>query len=524
MKRGDCPCKFRGLAVAVGPAKVREMSRRSRRRKPAAGGNWLGRAVVGVLIVCVVFLGIGYMMLRRYLHSDSFRKFLSAEVGDATGVTGEFAPFHWDGLAANTDSFEAKGGGVVTRLRAEGLHTEVGFGGVSRGVWEIRGSSLQRLEVSVDATKTETQAATAEVKRESHDKVKKSNWLPGDAELQGLDVRDVTVNAQLEEGPAIAAGMNVHVEPAGTKNSYRAEIRGGTVRMPFKILPEIRLDRLRLRYQDGEVFLTDAEILAWKNGRIEGTGEWSMKSRQFTMEGTASGMTCDDIFSEDWAKRFTGDVSSTFSMDNSTGTPAARGKLTIQGGVLTALPMLDALAAYADTRRFRVLNLNEAHSEWRWKKGELALTNLVLSSDGLVRLEGSISIRGRDLDGMFRLGLAPGTLARIPGAETDVFIAGERGLLWAPLRITGTLDDPKEDLTDRLIAAAGIRMFDQIPETGEKVIKFTRSVLGDDPNKVIDKGVKIIERGSGVIRDVGGVLDGFLGSGRQEETPKEEPK
>jgi len=508
-----------------GAAKVREMSRRSRRRSAAGGGGWWGRAVVVFLIVCVLGLAVGYAMLRRYLHSDSFRKFLSVEAGDMAGVIGEFAPFRWDGLAVETDSFEAKGGGLVTGLRADGLHTEVGFGGVSRGVWEIKGTSLKRLEVFVDATKTVNETVVAEVKRDAEKPVvMKSGWLPRDAELQELDVGEVVVRANLMEGPAMASGMTVHVEPSGGKNAYRAEVRGGTVRLPFKILPESRLDRLKLRYQDGNVFLTDATVLAWKSGRIEGSGEWDVKSRQFSMEGGASGMTCEDIFSEDWAKRMTGDVASTFTMDNATGTPAARGKLTIQGGVLTALPMLDALAAYADTRRFRVLQLNEAHTDWRWKKGELNLINLVLSSDGLVRLEGTITIRGRNLDGLFRLGLAPGTLATIPGAETDVFIAGERGLLWSPLRITGTLDDPKEDLTDRLIAAAGLRMFDQIPETGEKVIKFTRSVLGDDPNKAIDKGVKIIEQGTGIIRDASGILDGFLGGGNQEEEPKDEKK
>ena len=506
-----------------GSPKVTVMSRRSRKRNGTAKGVNLGKVFVGMLVAGVLVLAIGYAVLRRYLHSDSFRKFLSAEVSEVSGVKGDFAPFHWDGLAVETDSFEAKGEGIVTGLRADGLHSEVGLGGLSRGVWEIRGASLKRLEISLDATQAADETASAEVKAEGREKSGKSGWLPRDAELQGLDVREVVAKTTLDEGLAVAAGMNLHVEPAGAKNAYRAEVRGGTIRMPFAILPEIRLDRLRLRYQDKHVFLTEGSVLAWKNGRIEGSGEWDMVSRSYALEGGASGMSCEDIFGEDWAKRMTGDVNSTFTMDNSTGVPMARGKLTIQGGVITALPMLDALAAYSDTRRFRVLNLNEAHSEWWWKKGELNLTNFVLSSDGLVRLEGSITIRGRALDGIFRLGLAPGTLATIPGAETDVFVAGERGLLWTPLRIGGTLDDPKEDLTDRLIAAAGMRMFDQIPETGEKVIKFTRSVIGDDPNKVIDKGVKVIEKGTGIIRDVSGVLDGFLG-GSGDEKPEDEKK
>jgi hypothetical protein len=246
-----------------------------------------------------------------------------------------------------------------------------------------------------------------------------------------------------------------------------------------------------------------------------------MKSRRFSLEGDATGMKCEDLLNADWSKRLMGDVTSNFTLDNHPSFSQASGKLTVQSGVLTALPMLDALAAYADTRRFRVLTLNEAHTGWRWKQGEFALTDLVLASEGLVRLEGNITIRGRKMDGEFRLGLAPGTLSRIPGAETDVFAPGERGLLWTTLRISGTLADPKEDLTDRLIAAAGARMFDQIPESGEKVIKFTRSVLGDPSSKTIEKGVKILEKGGKTARDVSGILDGILGGGRREEPERE---
>ena len=121
-----------------------------------------------------------------------------------------------------------------------------------------------------------------------------------------------------------------------------------------------------------------------------------------------------------------------------------------------------------------------------------------------------------------RLGLAPGTLANIPGAETDVFLPGEKGLLWTPLRITGTRDHLKEDLTDRLIAAAGMRMFDRIPETGEQVIKFTHSVLGEASPKTLEKGLKIIEKNSDTIREVSGLLDGILGGGRREKLKKED--
>jgi hypothetical protein len=316
--------------------------------------------------------------------------------------------------------------------------------------------------------------------------------------------------------------MSVRAERAGAKDAYRLDVQGGAIRLPFGFIPELRLDHAKLRHQDGQLFLTDATIKAWETGRIQGSGEYDLQSKQFSVEGAVSGLKCDDLLSADWSKRLTGDVTSTFVSENQTGKPQVRGKLTIQNGMMTALPVLDTLAAYADTRRFRVLSLSEAHTDWNWKTGELSLSNFILASEGLVRLEGNIIIRGEELDGTFRLGLAPGTLSTIPGAETDVFAAGERGLLWTTLRITGTFDHPREDLSDRLIAAAGARMFDRIPETGEKVIKFTHSLLGEASPKTVEKGVKIIEESSKTLREVSGILDGILGGGRRPVPKKED--
>ena len=474
-----------------------------------------------VLVAAVLAVVVSYGMLRTYLHSDKFRKFLSAEASEAAGVVGEFAPFRWDGLAVDTESFEASGEGLVTQVRARGLHTEVGMGGLRRGVWEIRGSSVRQLEVSLDAARVTDQEVKAEVERQVDKKSKRPAWLPSEAEVQGIEIRDLSINANLKQGLVTAAGMHVTAQQAGAKDSYRAEIAGGKLRVPFSKIPELRLDQALVRYQDGRVFLTSAKLGAWDTGRIEGSGELDVKSRQFTAEGEATGLKCEDVLGENWAKRLTGDVHLNFTADNSAGFPAAKGMFEISNGVLTALPVLDALAVYADTRRFRNLALSEARTDWQWRRGEVSLTNLVLASEGLVRIEGNIVIRGQEIDGTFRLGLAPGTLATIPGAETDVFVPGERGLLWAPLRVTGTLDNPEEDLTGRMITAAGIRMLENFPESSEKVLEIAESLLGGSSSKTMDEGIKILEDRSETVREVTGILEGILGARKRKEPEPE---
>lgn len=502
------------------------MSRRSRKRDNSGGAGWFGKAALALVVMGVIGAAVLYGVVRSYLHSDGFRSLLSAKVSEVARVDGQFTPFRWDGLAVNTSGFDATGQGWVRSLKLEGLHTEVGVGGLGRRVWEIQGSRVQRLELGIDARVDGGGLSEGifPVVPKSAVSRKSGSWLPTQVEIQGAEIGEVVVKAELPEGVATVSGVRMRMEPGGAKGAYRVEAADGRIFLPLPLVPELRLNRAKLRYQDGNVFIHSFSTSAWDHGQIDATGEWDLRGGRYAVQGDISGVKCEDLFNEDWAKRFIGDVASGFTVENYTGEPVARGRMKITNGTLTALPVLDALAAYADTRRFRVLSLTQAETDWRWKKGEIFLSNLVLGSEGLVHLEGSMFIRGETLDGTFRLGLAPGTLAQIPGAETDVFLPGEWGLVWAPLRISGTLSDPKEDLTDRLVAAAGLRMFDVIPETGEKVIRFSRSILGNSPAGVVDRGVKIIEESRGVVEGVGGIIDGFFGNSRRDEKPIEAPE
>ena len=504
------------------------MSRRSRRRQGSPDGSTLlARVLIGMIVLTLVAAGLLYAVVRGYLHSEGFRQLLSEKVSKAAGVSGEFTPFRWDGLAVDSDAFQAKGEGSVRELRLDGMHTEIGLGGLRRGVWEIRETRVRRVEIAIDATAealvTPPPLAARPVESAPAPKARKQPWLPREVELRGLELGELVLRANLNQGPLHASGIRIGVEPAGAKHSYRVELSGGSVQPPPDTLPELRLDHARFLYQDNTVFLTSGTLEAWSEARVAMTGEWNRLSRVFSLEADLSRLKCDEILNEDWARRMTGEISSVFSADNHSGKPQARGNLTIHQGTLTALPVLDALAAYADTRRLRTVVLSEAQADWRWEKDLIVLNEIVLASEGLLRIEGRLVIRGDELDGDFRIGLVPGTLASLPGAETHVFMPGERGLLWAPLRLTGTFKRPKEDLTERLILAAGLRMLKVLPESADEVINLTRALLGEDSAKVMDKGARFIEKTGLEVREVSGILDGLLGGGRRN-VPEPEPE
>lgn len=255
-----------------------------------------------------------------------------------------------------------------------------------------------------------------------------------------------------------------------------------------------------------------------------------LDGQKFGFFGTLKDVRAEEMVPDGWKKCLTGDVEMQFKVQSSGEGLVTRGQIELKQGVLANLPVLDRIAAYANTRRFQRLNLSEAKLKF-WREGKwLDLSQIVLASEGLVRIEGDLSIVDGRMDGRFRVGVMPGLLAHIPGAETKVFVRGKNGLLWSPLRITGTLDNPEEDLSRRMIAAAGERMFEMIPETGQMVLKFAHDTATELPAKAIETGTDVLREGTDVIQEgtdviqegVKGVFDLLPGGGgRSDDRPDE---
>ena len=124
-------------------------SRRAKKRQGGRSRQWLGRAVGVVGIGAFVLLVVGYVGVRKYLHSDGFRRLLSEEASRTLGISGSFSSFRWDGLQVDTPSFEASGDGVVQSLRADNLHTDIGLGKVTKGI-RLEANSVEGSSAGVE--------------------------------------------------------------------------------------------------------------------------------------------------------------------------------------------------------------------------------------------------------------------------------------------------------------------------------------------------------------------------------------
>lgn len=495
------------------------MSRRSRRRRKSSSiGRWLRWA--GGLLVFLLLVGMlgGYGWLRMWLHSEDFRHLLSERTSRALEADANFGAFHWDGTEVRSDSFEARGDGVVREVEARGLELDIGLGRIREQVVELRAVRLRELSLVLDPRREDGPVPAAPVPAvvtipEPPETPVKSRpwyagWLPNRVELTGLTIERSSLEVRLDDGPIGFSGTRWVVEPAGAEGAYAITARGGDVSFPWDPVPELVLGEARLRYQDERISVTDSSFRMYERGVLSLAGEVDFDGG-FALDGSVRDVMLAEVLPEDWRQRLTGNVAGDFSVVDEGEGVVVRGEVELPDAVLTGLPLLDALGAYGGNPRLRRLVLSEARADFRWSEDGWEVFDLVLASDGLLRVTGGFRAGADDsLDGQLRVGLTPGTLALIPGAETKVFLPGEGGMLWTTVQLGGTVDDPEEDLSERLIAAAGLRMLEVLPGTGQLVLKYTERIVGDDLARHVDRGKDLIKMGEDLVDRGEAIFDG----------------
>jgi hypothetical protein len=129
---------------------------------------------------------------------------------------------------------------------------------------------------------------------------------------------------------------------------------------------------------------------------------------------------------------------------------SGEGSLRVSDGRIDDLPVLEKLAELAQKKSFEHLALNDCSLRFGWKYPKIDIKNIAIEERGKFRIEGEISIDQRRLRGTIRLGLNREYLDWLPNPE-EVFSQKEGDYLWTNVRLSGTIDDPGQDLSPRII-------------------------------------------------------------------------
>lgn len=490
-------------------------ARRSRKGANRKSVNPLIVVVVicGVLLVTLVAgLVIGKSMIQSWLRGDEFREFLVKQSSEALQSQVELAPLKWQGGDVYSESFVANGyeEAAFSQMKFEGVRAKIGK--IKNRVFRVPEVGINRFELVFSDDRIpgpeedgrEVSATAMEV-GESSAGPAVPGWLqkyvPNRVEVDEIVISSTTVEAKDADGstPFRLSGTETLIRPDFETSLWEIEGKGGKMRIPDQ--PEIAMNQLAMRWRGSQLFIDRCALGLFADGHVEGAGEINFaEDGGFDLDLEFSGIQVDEVVDETWGERLSGIISGPMNLSGKPGAFVYDGEVSVAEAVIEKIPVLTVISKYTKNERFKYLVMSEARSDFRKEGERTELTNIVLQSDGLVRVEGDLVIQGEQIAGIFQVGVTAGTLRWIPGAERKVFVEDRDGFLWTPMKLTGTLDEPNEDLSGRLIAAAGVAILEELPEgLLDEAQKFlnpgedTGAPGTDSPNSILEQGKPLLD-------------------------------
>ncbi len=443
-------------------------------------------AAAGIFLALLAAVGTS-VWISRFLRGEAFRKLIAAKTGEALRSEAVFGPLRWTGSSLFVDSIQATGlpGSMVESVRAYQVRADVNLRAIVDGAWRVDQIQMVSFNGTLrpGSNEPKTPGAPPQVAVYGIEA-----WLPKHFEVRRLDIAQARVNFRSIEGLEIASlqdsALRIHPDGAG----WTIEGVGGMLALAN--LPALTVVDFRSRTQGDVFFLTDSRFRLGETGKISASGEFANNSK-LLVEWSQVDLT--PFLDPSWRSRFTGIWAGTASLEwPESGLAAGRatGSFRLTDGLAQNIELLDRVAIFTGAPQFRRIPLQEISGVFEWTKGTIQIANLVAESKGLLRLEGNCTITANGaVDGTLRIGVTPQTLQWLPGSRERVFTIAQSGYVWTDVKISGSLQDVREDLSSRLAAAMG----DEAIDRGTRAIQEIPNAARDGARGVLDAIVPLIK-------------------------------
>ena len=129
-----------------------------------------------------------------------------------------------------------------------------------------------------------------------------------------------------------------------------------------------------------------------------------------------------------------------------------RGRLSLENGRLKGFQFQDFLNRFFEDKQYLDLHVPVATLQWEHGSDGTHLRNIELLSPGVAGVRGSLVVDGEGrLSGEVLAGASAQLLTWLPDATKTVFGVERDGLHWAKVNLSGTLDDPVQDLGKQVL-------------------------------------------------------------------------
>ena len=412
------------------------------------------------LLICVGAIAISFViaalagtvfffspLLTHYIEGDGFRVAMENETAKGLHFSsGRYAPIRRsDSLTAQSESFQASNGKkAVKSLDAHGISARFDPWGLFVRQWRFSDVHVRSGDVEIQVYEANPEA------------IEPKPWfaifLPNRVFLKRIESEHSNVTWRFRGERAGFFGTHLLITPNGPDFEYVAT--GGRLKMA--LLPDLDLRRAHLLITKTLLTIYDVDLASNSSSgeRINAQANAGIgKDKSVDFKANFNAVPIRTWLPAQWRGRLNGiafgDVHWA-GKDPKLESSSGEGSLRIRNGRVDDLPLLEKLAELAQKKSFEYLELNDCSLTFGWRYPKIDIKDIFFEERGKFRIEGEISIERRLLRGTIRLGLTREYLDWLPNPE-EVFSRHERGYLWTNVHLSGTIDQPAQDLSSRII-------------------------------------------------------------------------
>lgn len=484
-------------------------STRARRRRRGAKSTFrkggFGRKVacwlLGILAVLLVLLVVGYYQALAYLQSDAFRTLMEEKLSNK-GKTEKVT------FASNLDidgSRLALAGGDIQRrdacrrITVDNVSADIKRQRLWDGCLAFSKINAESVNVLVNLAKPASSSqAPRQSKTSSHAGSPQSSAEPARLEISEVECRDT--NLQLDRGETSLLQLQhcaVKAEPTHTGNlrAWDILLSGGKATTGFSLLREFgvkeasaSIDEKRIRVRRCALQLTPGV------GELRAAGDYNLLSKAWQAQLEVTKADMGILLTETWRRRVKGTLFANLRISGQESRiHSGRGDISLSDAVLEGLPILSDLPI-GNTTPYRTIELETAecaiifpfsepqhHIQNAWLFDHIDLR----AKGDKLRVTGRILIgENKQLAGTLRVGLPDSAVALLESVNADIVgkifnAQGAPGFRWLTINLSGTLDNPVEDLSARLSTELLSALPQAAGKAADKAVRTLGSALSD---------------------------------------------
>jgi hypothetical protein len=438
---------------------------------------WSGITLVGAAVISLFAF---QAWLENYLKSEPFRLKTQAAIGRVLHAEVQLAPLQHRGTTLSSESAELTGNPNTSlkSAKVQSAQAELDLGGLWRRTWVINTLTFQHLDVNFGNgpnTPPDTSEPSEQISK-LHTSGLLASLLPNRTEIALIQ----TDRASFSRAGAELRQTRLEAKP--TEGGWSVNLSSGDLHWPG--IPAMTLSEARFIYKTAapaETILRQARVLFKTGGQSSLSGQ-SKRGGATELHAQLENVDVHPFLPEWWQARLHGNLQGNllFSQASPEDPGELTGELRLSGGKLEALPLLSQLDSFLGVPRFRQVPLKTASARLRKTATSTEFQDLDLDADGTLRLRGNLLVEAGQIRGSFKLGISPALLQWLPGTPLKIFPEAHDGYVWAPFEISGSLEHPVEDLSNRL---AGSTM-DILRGTVNRAVNEVKSAVEEGKKEV----------------------------------------